>query len=56
MNYYKEKVEEEEPECKLFLIGCKGDLERSVSGETVSKKYKGVKHFETSAKTGEGVQ
>ena len=39
----------------IYIIGCKGDLDRKINDEDVGKKYKGIKHFITSSKTNKGV-
>jgi len=55
MKYYSDKIKEEEPDCRLYVVGCKGDLEHTVTIKTVEISYPGVSQFITSAKTGQGV-
>lgn len=40
----------------MYLVGCKADLERQVSDETIYKYYKGYRHELTSAKKNENIQ
>ncbi len=40
----------------MYIVVCKGDLERKVGEEDVGKKYKGIRHFVTSAKSDKGVK
>ena len=39
----------------VYLVGCKGDLEREVSEELVRDTYQAKNYFVTSAKKNEGV-
>lgn len=49
-------MKENIPDCLMYLVGCKADLERQVSDETVYKYYKGYRHELTSAKKNENIQ
>lgn len=55
LEFYRKKVEEEVPDCKMYLVGCKGDLEQKVPFSEIEEKFSGLPHFITSAKLGEGV-
>ena len=55
MGFYYEKVRENLPNCKLYIVGCKADLEKAVTREMVKSKYKALRYFETSAKLDKGV-
>jgi len=55
-------IQENEPTCKLYVVGCKKDLikdpeERGIDPKEVSKYVKEInaKYFETSSKSGEGI-
>ena len=39
----------------IYIVGCKGDLEHRITQEDIAKKYKGIKHFLTSAKMNKNV-
>ena len=39
----------------ICLVGCKSDIPSIISVEDVAKKYKGIKHVLTSAKTNTNV-
>lgn len=56
MAYYYNTVKETIPDCLIYIVGCKADLDRQVSEETVYKYYKGYRHEVTSAKKNENVQ
>jgi hypothetical protein len=56
MGSYYNTVKEVVPDCLIYVVGCKADLERNVSDETVYKYYKGYRHELTSAKKNENVQ
>ncbi len=56
ISYYYNQVKENTPDSLLYLFGCKADLEKKVLEDDVGKKYKGIKHFMTSAKTDQGVK
>lgn len=44
MAYYYNIVKEKIPEALIYIVGCKSDLERQVSEDTVFKYYKGYRH------------
>lgn len=43
------------PNCKLYIVGCKADLEKAVTKEMVRTKFKALRYYETSAKLDKGV-
>lgn len=56
MASYYNTVKEVVPDCLIYIVGCKSDLEKVISEETVYKYYKGYKHELTSAKKNENVK
>lgn len=52
---YKNKLEEAAPACKIYIVGCKKDVEAEVCKNDVEEKFEGIRHFVTSAKLNKGV-
>ena len=55
LEFYYKKVKEELPECLIYIVGCKADLECIISPQLVEQTYDVKGHFITSAKKNIGV-
>jgi len=55
LEFYYKKVKEELPDCLIYIVGCKADLDCVVSPQLVEQTYEVKRHFITSAKKNIGV-
>lgn len=45
LEYYYKELMNVVPECKIYVIGCKNDLKKSVTKEKAKEHYKAVRYF-----------